>query len=44
MTPERMVEALADELDRETVSKADLREFEARILARLDVLQAEFDI
>jgi len=41
--PERMVEALADELDRETVSKTDLREFEARLLARFDVFHSEFE-
>ena len=39
--PERMVEALADELGVESVSKADLRALETRIDARFETFKAE---
>ena len=39
--PERMVEALSEELSAETASKADLRSFEATIRADFDSFQAQ---
>jgi hypothetical protein len=39
--PERMVEALSEELREEAVSKADLRAFEVTIRAELESFKAE---
>ena len=39
--PERMVEALSEELDEQSASKTDLRAFEATIRAEFDSFKAE---